>query len=321
MMNSGNSERDGLTYTGMYSRYFGKDLTNLEQQQYAQRENSQPFKSTLKSSGRDLKVKPSAKPTPIQFYKEIFKNQRLLHKRSQTNDGNRSGSVDIQEQSKSKGNFDAKDSLNLIPKGDTGKLQLTKFLKVNSKGGYPSFPIEPRQESQIVIQEFPQEQRVDSNFDFKSSINPSTQNYSGKFASIPSLIPASLQQSKVLGLSRQTPTGHHSMKFQNSDFQKQLKPRPDKSNKNFQYLRLNLEDGQRSTPKQESMKKESSNKSDVNGSIQNELDEINICISDNRSELLRQFDIPFIWEYLLSQEVVYSYSEKYVLQRVFRQTL
>lgn len=313
-MNTGNFDQDSHINGGVYTRYFGKDLTNLENQQFHVRDGSHPMKSTLKSSGREIKGKPNTKPTPLQFYKDIFKNQRLLHKRSQTNDANRSGSIELQELNRSKGMQEVKEPLQIIPIGANPKTQLTKFLKVKTRiptGNHS----ELRQDNQIVIQEFQNEKNNDTNFTFKSSKDPKLENYSGKFSSIPSLIPAALQQSKLIGISRQTPTGqYHSSKFQNSDFQKQEKPRPDRSNKNFQYLRLNLEEEQKSSPRRvpqrESMDKESAKKSDSKEEMDNELEESHPI--DARTLLFQQFDIPFMWEYLLFQEVISSNLEKHV---------
>lgn len=309
-MNTGNFDLDALSNGVAYGRYFGKDLTNLEHQQFHLRESSHQIKSTLKSSGREIKGKQMGKPTPIQFYKEIFKNQRLLHKRSQTNDANRSGSVDLQEINKSKGQIDSKENLHLLPKGETQKAPLTKFLKVKSRiAAY--LPQDQKPENQIVIQEFQEEKNSENNFDFKANKDHKQENYSGKFQSIPTLIPAALQKSKFIGLSKQTPTGQsQATKFQNSDFQKQEKPRPDRSNKNFQYLRLNLDEGSKFSPRKESMDKESPKKSESKDGIENELEQIEEL--DRQKILFRQFDIPFMWDYLLLQEVRTIHKEKHV---------
>ena len=300
-MNTGNFDQDVPVSGAGYARYFGKDLTNLDSQQFHVRESSQPVKSTLKTSGRDLRAKPQVKPTPLQFYKDIFKNQRLLHKRSQTNDANRSGSIDIKDLNRSKDYVDTKEPLQSVAKGDVVKQQLNKFLKVKTRPA-TGFHQDTNQENQIVIQEFQNERKSDANFAFKSNKDPKQENYSGRFMSIPTLIPTALQHSKFIGLGKQTPTNalNHA-KFQNSDLHKQAKLKPDRSNKNFQHLRLNLEEGQKSSPRKNSVAKLVEPKNSSYDAIQNELDEL--PIKGSAAAVFRQFDIPFIWEYLLVQEV------------------
>ncbi len=51
----------------------------------------QPNRSELKSSGRRAGL---SRPSPVQFYKGLFENQRNLHRRGNTNEDNRSGSVE-----------------------------------------------------------------------------------------------------------------------------------------------------------------------------------------------------------------------------------
>lgn len=309
MMSTGNFDLDVPVNGGGYTRYFGKDLTNLENQQYNVRDSSQPIKSTLKSSGRDLRAKPNVKPTPLQFYKDIFKNQRLLHKRSQTNEANKSGSVDLKDLNRSKDHMDLKESHQPASKCEVVKQQLNKFLKVKTRLATVHTQ-DTTQENKIVIQEFQNERKKDANFGFMSNKDSKQENFSGRFMSIPTLIPNALQNSKFIGLSKQTPTNNpNQAKFQNSGLQKQPKLKPDRSNKNFQHLRLNLEEAQKQSPRRNSIEKVTEPKNSSYAAIVNELDELPTKGSVKEA-LFRQFDIPFIWEYLLVQEVSFALSRK-----------
>lgn len=277
-------------------RYFGRDITNLENNQLGVRDISQPQKSSLKTSGRDMRVKPTVKATPLQFYKDIIKNQRLLHKRSATNDNNKSGSVDLKDSSKIKRPVDTKDLFN-----DGAKQRLNNFLKFKSKTG-AWLPQDLQQDNQIVIQEFNCEKAPENNFAFKSSKEPKPQSFSERFASIPQLMPSALQHSRVAGIAKYTPTNNANItKLQNSDLHRPEKNKVDRSSRNFQHLRLNLED-QKASPRKDHREKTVELKSEQKEAIENELDRISA--RSLRACLRRQFDIPFIWEYLLVQEVV-----------------
>ena len=81
--------------SGQMRRYFGRDITNFETQQPVSKD-IQPSRSGLKIATRDLS-KPAlgpSKPSPVQFYKDLFQNQRNLHKKASTNDLGRSQSVE-----------------------------------------------------------------------------------------------------------------------------------------------------------------------------------------------------------------------------------
>jgi hypothetical protein len=296
MMNSGAKDQEWASTGAGAGRYFGRDITNLESAQGAARDGSQPLKSTLRTSGRDLRAKPSIKPTPLQFYKEILKNQRLLHKRSATNDTD-SCSADGRDAGKhGRPPLAADNEAN-------ARQRLNNFLKVKSKTGTWLAP-EQNQDNQIVIQEFDGEKTSGAIIGFKSGKETKLQNFSEKFASIPSLGPAVLQQSRVTGVSKQTPTNNmNNAKFQNSDLHKPEKAKVDRSSKNFQHLRLNLED-QRASPRRDARERTAEPKSEQKEAIENELDKIST--RSVRTSLRRQFDIPFMWEYLLVQEVATS---------------
>lgn len=294
-------QQEAPFYNHTNTRYFGKDLTNLETQHFPIRESSQPAKSGLHSSSRDLKGINKAKPTPLQFYKNIMKNQRLLHKRSQTNEANRSGSVELREViSRSKGNIEVKDS-QLASRGEVVKQQLGKFLKVKNKTECYQQP-EANIENQIVIQEFKCDRDAENNSFLKPLKDAQSENFSGKFLSIPTLVPVALQKHRLSNVSKQTPTNAvQQLKLQASNVSKPHPINPEKTSKNFQNLRLQLDEGRKSSPKKIQSGPLSDRTSQGKQEIQNKLDVLQPQI--HLSTLRRQFDIPFMWDYLLLQEV------------------
>ena len=299
------------------ARYFGKDLTNLESQAYPSKDVMPHNRSSLNNSNRDAKPKCLGKPTPFQFYKGIFENQRLMHKRSATNEVNKSGSIDMKENTvlyrvKTDANEPER---NEIPKPEIDKRQLSKFLKSKSTLGDGQQRDEKRSQNQIEIRDFNNSQNC---FDLRNhgvnqEIPPGT--FTNKFSSIPmmlgtiksnqirpSSISVGIRQSPQGSLLPSQATGHH------PEYEQIGNPAPKK------IIALNKIHNLKS--KVDAVKEPSANipakrnplsptHLEDRVSMQNELDLLS-SQTNYKSRLFQAFDIPFMWNFLLSQNVFFA---------------
>lgn len=309
-------------------RFFGKDLTNLDNQVYSAKDNLAANKSNLNGSGRDCKGKGLGKPTPFQFYKGIFENQRMMHKRSATNDVNKSASIDVKEVgSKNRERNESIDNEGQIKKSELVKLQLSKFLKSKSNIGDRIHSEEAEQQNQIAIQDFNASQHC---FDLRNSgfnREPTPGTFTTKFSSISAMLGSSKNsQQRPASISigvRQSPHGPLIPgQFQGCqlEHEKSLNPGLKKmtvSNKSNSLRTHNDCFKKLSACIRPSQLENLSPSREDCASMHNELDLLN-SLQNHRSKLFREFDVPFMWNFMISQEVGSGNSEKYVFSRVFR---
>jgi hypothetical protein len=297
-------------------RYFGKDITNLDNQVYSSKENLPLNRSSINGSTRDCKGKGLGKPTPFQFYKGIFENQRLMHKRSATNDANKSASIDVKEfLCKGKERSEPYEAEEPARKSEVVKQQLSKFLKGKGRIGEGVRIEEPHHQHQIEIQDFNNSQNC---FDLRNgglNREPTPGCFTSKFTSISAMFGSSkTTQQRPASISigtRQSPQGpFFPSQVHGCLVEPERIPNPGLkkvilSNK-FQSLR-NHNDGLKklSAGNREMQSGNLSPHQENRMAMQNELDLLN-TVQNHKSKLAKEFDIPFMWNYLLTREVIGS---------------
>lgn len=324
-------------------RYFGKDLTNIEAphqvsveptQHPAGREGVQS-RSGLKSTAREGRRAGIAKPSPMQFYKGIFENQRSMHRRANQGESNKSESIE-QAKNQSKSRFKVDQSIAQI-RNDVVKQQISKLLRSkgrlgsqlsNGEGSKDKTQLQPRiKDTQANSRERPyfEQAKIFSSRPAQEGIQSSANQ---KYSSLVNIG----QNSNINGRigSRRTPSNNANKLLKpqqgsGSDTRNVKVRVPSLANK-FKNLRLHLDDKDNINPAlgskdlceeldnqdqvdlgvsvmvQENIKQSSRD----NCEMMNELDELPAAKPfGNESDTNSRggIDIPFIWEYLLTQEV------------------
>lgn len=304
-------------------RFFGKDLTNLDNQVCSSKDSLSYNRSNLAGPPRDAKPKCLGKPAPFQFYKGIFENQRQMHKRSATNEANKSGSIDLKEHfARQKLKTEAIETENESTKPEVVKLQLSKFLKSKTKLGDGLPRDEKTSQNQIEIRDFNNSQNC---FDLK---NPAMTrdmppgSFTSKFSSISTMFATNKStQNRPASISigaRQSPQGPLIPSVfpgpqVHPDQQEQPALKRIMALSKIQNLKLQTEgsEGSKFSYANIQMKRESLSPQRDCSPMQNELDLLG-SQQNCRSRLFQGFDIPFMWSFLLSQEVSLPDSGKYV---------
>lgn len=284
-------------------RYFGKDLTNLETQYAPSKDAVTSNKSGLKGSGRDSRGKAIGKPAPFQFYKSILENQRLMHKRSNTSEANRSSSVEPRDCQNIPNCKVEPIEQNHHQRAEDVKLQLSKFLTMKNKNSGAKMSEEACNRDQIVIHDIHGNQPDSDQGRKRSGREVAPGVYTSKFSSISNMMAANQRLPSASIMNRKTPTGAYQPTQRSTQIDSsKIHPLKSKFGNKFQSLRVCIDEQKKNLAGSEQSLQPSQAEIEGSGSIQNELDIIRVDTLEH-SELARQFDLPFMWEYLLCQEV------------------
>lgn len=87
-------------HDGSFKRFFGKDITNLEDEYLPATKDLHlkdrlPARSHIKPADYENQKPSQSKPSPMQFCKNLLDNQRTMHRRGNTNEINKSGSIEV----------------------------------------------------------------------------------------------------------------------------------------------------------------------------------------------------------------------------------
>lgn len=328
-------------------RFFGRDLTNLEgaglpgrdaRAVVRTRDNGresmlQPSRSVVKGAA---KVSGLVKPSPVQFYKGLFENQRSLHRRGNTNEKNKSGSIE-QNQNLSKSRVQHMDP-EKQGRQDMVKHHITRLLRSRGRLGGRLAAEEESSQGKVESGHEPSQQQLvnqgvsqdlgrvrGGQAEVKKSGSSRQPNHFGSLANI-----GQAAQNRERACSRRTPsnaTGLQKHSYQNDsgcESRNQKAKGPALAQK-FKNLRLQLDERQADQslpgnpplqsvqPSQaptagempRSLKHGAAVKPDAGSQrISNELDELPAAQPLGRSEKPPHLglDVPFIWEYLLAQD-------------------
>lgn len=301
---------------GNNKRYFGKDITNTDHNKPLHKE-SIVFKNEYnKSSDVDLKKQSVPKQSiGIGFYKDLIDNQKRMHRRQPTNENINHSTFDEKNEGKrrSKSRIDTFDLNNQNSLQNIVKQNLSKLLKVKSKVSH-SYVGEGSQDRISKVRDF---QRSKDRCDNKK---PSTMRNCINSNKFTSLLNMGIPNKPTSAVNRQ----YVSILPMNSISHTNMDEHSKKNMKyKFQNLRLNIEESKQDNCM---MKIESNGEvPDQPKAPEKRIDMVNelemVHLEAQRGGDKRgSFDTPFMWSYLLSQNV-YSISclEEHVSIRVSRQ--
>lgn len=260
-------------------RYFGKDITNTEHNLFQGRDAAKA-RPEFKSIELDKKRHAGPKPSPTNFLRNLADRQKKPHRRLATNELERSGANERREpRSRSKGRADPEQAEHL-QRQDAVKQNLSRLLQVRHRAGPAGEgsqdrlgsgreaprPLEGRKPS--TVRDPPQQPRLGS----LAHVGPA------KASSAASRQPPPLLPAQPRPMANCPGAEKPSRKLLNNKFQN---------------LRLQLEEQRR---------EEEAVRDERGAAFENEL-ETGQAGPEEPHRLRRQFDLAFIWEFLLARDV------------------
>jgi hypothetical protein len=284
-------------------RYFGRDITNTEHNLFASRDAAKS-RPEFKSIDVDKKRHAGPKPSPTHFYRNLLDNQKKIHRRlpAAAAEHNRSGAHDRREAaSRSKGRADPADPSDALLKPELVKQNLSKLLKVKHRQGPPA-----AEASQDRLPSGPEHHKSrDRPLDGRKPSTVRELSNQAKFHSLVQVAPTTKASSVACRQPQSLLPAQQARPFAGSQAEQEKQCKKLLGNK-FQNLRLQIEEQRREDelPRAED-RAAPDGPAEPRDCFDNELEAA--AATDARAQeklrLRRQFDLPFIWEFLLARDV------------------